>query len=225
VFNPCLELLNKAKHLGYRLKHVNITASHKAFADDATLIGASPKNNQKQIAILQVYTKWSRKLKAKPSKCRHLARKLFQKSPTNSYFIPFEETRYSSFDAKLTIAGEPIMFIGNDRFKFLGRKIAQDLSEKATLKEVLEKFEKHMDTIDKEPLTGFMKLWLYQHYVLSYLAWPFMIYDFPFTAIARAESTANRFIKKWTHTSRPTSTSIFYRSQKYKGLDSFDTLL
>ena len=48
--------------------------------------------------------------------------------------------------------------------------------------------------IDKQHLNGFMKMWLYQHYVLSFLTWPFMVYDFSVTKVLGLESIANRFL-------------------------------
>ena len=84
----------------------------------------------------------------------------------------------------LTISGQRMQFILQDdsfkgsHFKFLGRWLCPDLDEAATKTRFLHKFHELLETVDKAPLDGFMKLWLYQHFLLGMLSWPLLIQDF-----------------------------------------------
>ena len=54
-------------------------------------------------------------------------------------------------------------------FKFLGRWIHPSLSEKEVKKRTRLKFEKEIALVDEAKINGFMKLWLYQFYLLPHL--------------------------------------------------------
>jgi len=175
VFNLCLDFLRQVKHAGYSLKGANVTLSWKAYADDLTLVTRNPTFQQKLLNLLQDFLTWTRTMKAKPAKCKHLAMKLF--GPNPGKYQAYSDSRYSAFDAKLSINGQPIEFIGNNLFKFLGRKIKFNLSESEQINEIQQNFDRDMKKVDQEPINGFMKLWLYQDYVIAFLSWPFMVYD------------------------------------------------
>ena len=155
-------------------------------------------------------------MKAKPSKCKHLAMKLF--GPRPGKYKPHTDASYSAFDAKLSINDQAIEFIGDHLFKFLGRKISSDLSESEQIRGVTASFKEYLDAVDNQPINGFMKLWLYQNYVLAFLAWPFTVYDFNLSVAKRLEVTANKYLKRWAGLPRPANTSILYRSRNMKGL-------
>ena len=44
---------------------------------------------------------------------------------------------------------------------------------------------------------GFMKLWIYQHYVVASLAWPLSVYDLDVSWVENLQSIANRYLKRW----------------------------
>jgi len=46
-----------------------------------------------------------------------------------------------------------------------------DLNEHKVQIFIRARFKEKLETIDKSNVSGFMKLWLYQHYLLSQLAW------------------------------------------------------
>ena len=63
--------------------------------------------------------------------------------------------------------------------------------------EVSERFSEHLRLVDEQPLTGAMKIWLYQHYILACLSWPFLIYDFSIPFAKDMQKAATRFLKRW----------------------------
>src|SRR6185436_12781849 len=113
--------------------------------------------------------------------------------------------------------GQPIEFIGNNLFKFLGRKIKFNLSESEQINEIQQNFDRDMKKVDQEPINGFMKLWLYQNYVIAFLSWPFMVYDLNLSLAKHLEAKANKYLKKWTGIPRSANTSILYRDRCNKG--------
>ena len=62
-------------------------------------------------------------------------------------------------------------------FKFLGRWPSKNLVEAAIKTSFLHKFHELLGIVENVPLDGFMKLWLYQHF-LGMLSWPLLIQDF-----------------------------------------------
>ena len=67
------------------------------------------------------------------------------------------------------------------------------------------------DTIENSLVNGFMKLWLYQSYLLSRTSWAFLIYDFGRTLLFELKKEMNLKLKKWAG----------YSGQKIRSLLSF----
>ena len=188
VFNLCLDFLKQVKNAGYSFKNVDLTITWKAYADDLTLIARNPSLMQLLLDKLQEFLTWTRTMKAKPAKCKHIGMKSF--GSKNKKFRAFSSTTYSAFDAKVQIADQLIEFIANSLFKFLGRKIKFDLSETEQIEDIRSKLLKDLQTVDSQPINGFMKLWLYQNYILAFLSWPFMVYDLNLSEAKSLEAIA-----------------------------------
>ena len=54
-----------------------------------------------------------------------------------------------------------------------------------------------MRRTDEAKINGLMKLWIYQHYILSKLAWPFLIHDFNLDFATKLQQNANVYLKRW----------------------------
>ena len=165
-------------------------------------------------------------MKAKPKKCVSLAFRQFSKND-KSKFTPRKPTAYSAFDPKLTIAGKEIAFIFNpqevdpfrrEHFKFLGRWIHENLTEAKIKENVKTEVERLFATTKKAHLTGFMKLWLYQHYILAMLVWPFLIHDLDLSFVSSLEKHANPLLKKWAGLFAKADTGTLYRPKQTFGL-------
>ena len=105
---------------------------------------------------------WTQTMKAKPSKCRSLAFRRFNKGEKKSIFEKVQETQYSCFDPLLVIDNKNIAFIGNDDppiFKYLGRFVQFDLKEDMIKKQLDQKLDKMLKLVDDAPLEGRMKAW------------------------------------------------------------------
>ena len=64
----------------------------------------------------------------------------------------------------------------------------------------------------------YMKLWLYQHYAVAFLAWPFTVYDLDVSWVSELEKIANRFLKRWAGLYKRAVLSILYRPREQFGL-------
>ena len=67
-------------------------------------------------------------------------------------------------------------------------------------------------------MTGPMKAWLYNFYVISALSWQLQINVLPITFTKELEAIVNRNLKKWLKIARCASCSVIYRSKDNFGL-------
>ena len=131
------------------------------------------------------------------------------------------ETRYSAYDPKLYISGKAIPFLGDEPFKFLGRKIS---SKKDNLRraEIKESLVANLVRTNKANITGPMKLWLYNHFVVAFITWSFMIYDLPISYGEELKTVATKYLKDWIGITKTITNSVLYRSKDHFGLGLTD---
>ena len=48
-----------------------------------------------------------------------------------------------------------------------------------TRAEIKDNFIGNLEITSKANITGPMKFWLYNHFIVAFITWPFMIYDLP----------------------------------------------
>lgn len=207
-------MMERKKALGYKIKDSDIQVSHICYADDLTIITRTPNDNQELIDILDEFLSWTNCMKAKPTKCKTLAFRVF---PSTKY-IPLTESSYSAYDPGLTVSGESIPSIEDSPFKFLGRKINYTLRDDAVKEEVKLKLRKLISTLERSNITGPMKAWTYNNYIIPYITWELTIYDFPVSFGDELEATITSFLKKCLGLSRCATPSILYRSKDHFGL-------
>jgi len=159
-------------------------------------------------------------MRAKPVKCRALAFRLFREDEKTPY-VKVQRTQYSCFDPLLTIAGEPIKFIGDDKppiFKYLGRYLQSDLKEDLIKEQIGEKLKKWLKVVDDAPLEGRMKAWIVNFHVCSKLAWLLMVQDFPVSEAAKWQTEIHRRYRKWMGLAKSAESSVLYRTNENFGL-------
>ncbi|XP_063693624.1 uncharacterized protein LOC134825376 [Bolinopsis microptera] len=166
VFNLLLDLLKNQSDLVYKPSFSSSSTSSRAFADDLTLMSPRLEKMKKLIDVMERFLTWSRKMKAKPSKCVSLGMKVI-------------DGRYVSYDPEIFIDGAQIQFIGNTPMKFLGHWIYVDLGLKDTKKLIEDKLITLFQAVDGSGLNGVMKCWIYNNLLTSKLSWDLMIYNLP----------------------------------------------
>ena len=229
VFQLLLDFLSPSKKLGYTFKALpEITMHTKAYADDLTLLSKNAVDNQFLCDQTNLWLQWTITMNAKPSKCVSLGLKMFQGSK-NERFTPLFQTVYSPFDPLLSINGQPIKFIISPtekdpfkaaHFKFLGRWIHYSLSDERIKERICASLIEDINIVENSQINGFMKLWLYQFYVLSRLSWPFLIYDFDRSFVLEMQKAINPKLKGWAGVSLRVENGLLFRAKENFGLVS-----
>ena len=75
ALNLLLDLLKTRKDLGYQLKNADFKQTQKAYADDLTIIAGSVDGCKELLHLVESFLKWTRTMRAKPTKCKSLAMK------------------------------------------------------------------------------------------------------------------------------------------------------
>ena len=103
---------------------------------------------------------------------------------------------------------------------FLGRWIPWTVGlSDVKIKAVVErKFFADMDIVNSCGVNGLMKLWLYQHYILSRLAWPFLINDFCLSFSVSLEKRCRLQLKRWAGLFKGADVGCLFRSRSNFGL-------
>ena len=216
VFNLCLDLLQKQANLGYHMPGTSLTTSVMAYADDLTLIAKNPKDCQKLVDVVDTFLKWTRTMKAKPTKCKaHAMKKLI---PNSNERRKGQHIHYSPYDPLLKINGETIAYINSEPMKFLGKLIYKDLKDDDIRLRVKQKLNDMLLRTDRCQLNGVMKMWIYNNAIIPRLSWEFTIYNFPITFVESLESTCTKYLKKWAGICRSMTVSALYRSRDKFGL-------
>ena len=81
-----------------------------------------------------------------------------------------------------------------------------DLSDSNQRSLLLQQITNDMAKVDAIPLKGIAKTWLYNNYVMTFITWPFIIYDFPPSFVNTITAIVKRYLKRWLHlhkTARP----------------------
>ena len=219
-FNMMLDRLRKPEiqKLCYNVDDQADDEPAYAYADDVELITQTPDQMQLLLDELQDQLDWSRCLKLKPIKCRSLAFRSFTKE--HAKFTPhFKHLKYSAFDPQLVVSGKQIDFIRDDPFKYLGVKVYADFSISKIKEETIEKLQSLLALVDGTKLVGWMKLWLYNHYIVTKLSWFLMMYDFSFSFVSSLEKQARRYLKKWSGLARCANVQVLYQTHRNKGLN------
>ena len=220
VWNIALDMVKFSSSTGYDMKEAGIEKHQLSYVDDHTVVSDSPGNAQSMLNTVDVFITWSACIRAKPSKCKSLAFKVFRPGEFSKYKQTME-TGYSAYDPKLTISGANIPFLGEEPFKFLGRKISskRDNHTRAEIKETLIINLKKTDSIN---ITGPMKMWLYNHFVVAFVTWSFTIYDLPISYGEELRAVATKYLKKWIGITKSITNSVLYRSKDHFGLGLTD---
>lgn len=225
VFNLLLDFLAPLEAEHAVKVDGEITSFLKAYADDLHLSTQTPEGHQLVLDRTDVWLEWSKTMRAKPKKCVCMAYRQFRKSAPPSKFTKVDDTIYSVYDPMLTISGQRMQFILQDdsfkgsHFKFLGRWLCPDLDEAATKTRFLHKFHELLETVDKAPLDGFMKLWLYQHFLLGMLSWPLLIQDFNHDFVkTQVTRPCGVYLRRWAGLFKSIDAGCLYRRKERFGL-------
>ena len=205
VFNLLLDLLKSRQGLGYRPSFSSSQTSNRAFADDLTLMSSRLEKLKEQIEVMERFLNWTRKMKAKPSKCIALGMKVI-------------DGTYQAFDPEIVIDGKAVDYVGNTPMKFLGHWIYVDLGLKHTKQLIEDKLMSLFQKVDECGLNGVMKCWVYNNMLTSKMSWELMIYNLPVSFVRELDAICTRFLKKWLGVTKSITVSVLYRKKDFFGM-------
>ena len=223
VYQLCIDFVDKhgldpyvfSRTFDFKKKFGIIELSQLVYADDHTIINRSISGAQLTLYKIHQWLSWTNCMNAKPSKCRSLS---------FCYSTSLGSSTFGPVKAHLTIGADHIPDIADTPFKFLGRLISKDSNDLALRDSVRESFTKYIKKLDTQLLLGAAKAWIYNNYILAFMSWPFLVYDFPPSFADELTSTVNRHLKKWLKVHHPASPEIFYLTEtglKLKHLKTF----
>lgn len=206
VFNLLLDLLKQRKELGYKPSFSTDFSSNRAFADDLTLMSSRRDKIKEQIEVMEEFLRWSRTMKAKPSKCVSIGMKVINGT-------------YTAFDPEIYIDGQMIKYVGNTPIKFLGHWIYIDLGLGHVKQLIEDKLKTLFQAVDESGINGIMKCWIYNSMITSKLSWDLMIYNLPVSFVYELDTICTRYLKKWLGVTKTITVSVLYRNKDYFGLN------
>jgi hypothetical protein len=225
VFNLLLDFLGPLEGKHAVKVEDGSTAFIKAYADDLKIATSTPEGHQIVLDATDTWLKWSLTMRAKPRKCVCMAFRQFRKNAPPSKFDNVSNKIYSVYDPQLSIAGKRMKFILQDEsfegthFKFLGRWLNPALDEAEVKNAFLSKTDELMKKLENNAIDGFMKLWIYQHFVLGMLSWPLLIQDFnrDFVKVQVARPTGV-YLRRWAGVFKSIDIGCLHRRKENFGL-------
>ena len=191
------------------LSNAQISRDVSAYADELELYSWSPPPPppacQSLLNLTQDNLSWSQSLIARPDKCFATAMSLTHTTAhSKSHYGPFHPT----------IAGEPIQYLGDHDFKYLGRQMSTQLSEnrcRNDIKTILVALLKRLDDAD---LVSTEKLCLYHHFCTTKLSWFLLINDLTLTFIQELQAIALKFLKSWAGLLRCGNSAVLFVGER-----------
>ena len=175
LFNIVIQLLSDTLEkpdlqfsaAGYRfssLKDISLLCS--AYADDIEIVTSSPKENQALLDRTDDFLKWTETMKARPNKCWSVALKRFE-TKEGKIGLPGDRR----FNPNLQISKEPLQYLDDGDFRYLGRPTNVRGCEKLARSEISSKLKEWLLLVDAQHLPKTCKLWLYQHFIVAKMSW------------------------------------------------------
>jgi hypothetical protein len=129
---------------------------------------------------------------------------------------------WGPFDPELCLGNHSLVFIGFEDcpiFKYLGRRIQFDLKEDIVLKDLLAKTQNLLKLVDDTRLTGPMKSWIADQYILAKISFVLMVQDFSETDVSKIQALFHRRYRAWMGLAKSADGDVLYRSNKHFGLN------
>ena len=225
VFNLLLDFLEPLEAEHAVKVEGEITSFVKAYADDLEISTDTPKGHQVVLNQTNAWLEWTKTMRAKPQKCVCAAFRQFRKSAPPSKYTKEGDAIYSAYDPQLTIAGQRMKFLMQDtsfkgsHFKFLGRWLNEKLSDREVKSSFLRKLHELLGIVESDPLDGFSRLWLYQHFVLGMVSWPLLIQDFNHDFVkTQITRPCGVFLRRWAGVFKSIDAGCLYRRKDRFGL-------
>ena len=154
-------IIQRYSQLGYSLNSVRSRINLLQYADDTSLIGDGPSSCQRLLSITEYWLDWSG-MRANVPKCVSVA----IKASTGKAYNP-----------NLKLNNEPIPFLGETTFRFLGAPVAIHSTSDQSREHLVSKLMSMLEKIDATSITRQQKLKLFKVSICPRLTWDLSISD------------------------------------------------
>ena len=152
----------------------------KAFMDDLTISTVQPQGARWVLRKLEELTKWAR-MAFKPSKCRSI---VIQKGTIEK-------------NVRLKLGTATIPSLNEQPVKCLGKWYDGSLRDTENSRKTIHQLQDHLERVDKAPISGRYRAWIFQHGVMPRLTWPMLMYNISMTRVEEMERKASKYLRKW----------------------------
>lgn len=139
----------------------------------------------------------------------------FQEKQLQSFKFRKKKKKVKKYKENLSVLGWPI----------LTAVISYNMKKMTQRNIVCDAFTNHMEIIDAQFLSSASKPWVYNNYLISFLTWPFIIYDFTLTFGSELTKIVNMYLKKLLKINKPASTGFLYIPEAWLKLKTPKILL
>ena len=205
VMNTLVDTITKQyPDLGYSHSSSPCSTNLLQYADDTSLIADGPSSCRSLLAATESWLTWSG-MKANVPKCVSLA---------------IHSSSGKPYDPELTLNGEPIPYIGDSTFRFLGAPVSVHSTSAQAREGLLRKLKSLLEKVDATLITRQQKLRLFKAGICPRLSWDLSVSVFPLTWLqTKLQPLATRYLKRWCGLARSADTSRLFLPKANGGLD------
>ena len=205
VMNTLVDTITKQHSaLGYKLDATSTPSNLLQYADDTSLLSNGPSSCRTLLSTTEAWLTWSG-MAANVPKCVCLA---------------IQASTGKPYDPKLVLNGQPIPYIGDSTFTFLGAPVNINGTDHHARNDLCKKLTRLLEKVDATLLSRQQKLLLYKLSVCPHLTWDLSVHSFPTTWLQTTlQPIATRFLKKWSGLAKPADTGCIYLPKNKGGLE------
>ena len=144
-------------------------------------------------------------MKACQNKCWLVALKRFETKEGENGL-----SRYRRFNPNLQFSKEPLQYLDDGDFLYLGRPTNVRGCENLARSKISSKLKEWLLLVDAQHLPKTCKLWLCQHFIAAKMNWYFTALDLTATFVKTLQSVSTKFLKNWSGLPCPANTSILF---------------
>ena len=205
VMNTLVDSITQCcSQLGYSLTSVRSRINLLQYADDTSLIGDGPSSCQHLLHLTESWLAWSG-MRANVPKCVSVA---------------IKASSGKAFDPGLKLGNEPIPYLGDTTFRFLGAPVAIHSTSEESREHLKTKLLSMLEKVDATPITRQQKLKLFKVSICSRLTWDLSISDLPVSWLQNhLQPIATRFLKRWCGLARSADPNRLFLPKSNGGLE------
>ena len=209
IFNTVMNTLvdsitQRCAHLGYSLNSVSGRINLLQYADDTSLIGDGPSSCQHLLSLTELWLSWSG-MQANVPECVGVA----IKTSTGRAYNP-----------NLTLSDQPIPYLGDTTFWFLGAPVAIHSTSAETREHLATKLSVMLQRVDNTSITRQQTFNLFKVCICPHLAWDLSISNLPVSWLQKTlQPIATRYLKRWSSLSRSADPNRLFLPKSNGGLE------